>query len=182
MRSDLQAEWERLENELKADLAAQAASQQATLAGAAPEPNLELAEKIRAVEAEMADAVVTLRLRAMGRAEWFALTAAHPPRDDVYIDRAQGFNGSTIWDDMIAATLVEPKLDKERVTKLLDSLTSGQVDRLASEAYALNRRDIASVPFSVTASHIIHSSGETSKQPPGSGSRTAAGRGGNRKK
>ena len=176
LRGDLQAEWERLDAELNAERP----EQTATLAG--PPPNVDLAAKIQALEVAMADAMVTLKLRAMTRNEWFALTAAHPPREDVISDRIQGFNGATIWDDLITDTLVEPKLDKERVSKLLDSLTPGQVDRVANEAWALNRRDTVSVPFSLTASRIIQSSAETSKPPPDSGSPTGAGRVGNRKK
>jgi hypothetical protein len=182
LRGDLQAEWEKLEAELKADLAARKVTQSATLASSDPEPSPELSEKIRAVEAEMAKAMVTLKLRAMARHEWFALVAAHPPREDVFGDRMQGFNGSTIWDDLITDTLVDPKLDKERVTKLLDKLTPGQTDRVANEAWVLNRRDTVSVPFSPTASRIIPSSGEISKPPPDSESPTGGGQGGSRKK
>lgn len=176
LRGDLQAEWETLDAELNAGRT----EQTATLAG--PPPNVELAEKIQGLEAEMAKAMVTLKLRAMGRTEWFALTAAHPPREDNVMDRIQGFNGASIWDEMIANTLIEPKLDKDRVTKLLDALTPGQVSRVANEAFELNRRDTVSVPFSLTASRITQSSNATSKPLPASGSRTAGGRGGNRKK
>lgn len=176
LRGDLQAEWEKLDAELNAEKP----EQTPTLAGA--QPNVELAGQIQVLEAEMAKAMMTLKLRAMTRNEWFALTANHPPRDDVITDRIQGFNGATIWDDLITDTLVDPKLDKERVSALLDKLTPGQVDRVANEAWALNRRDTVSVPFSLTASRITQSSDATSKPPPDSGSPTAGGRGGSRKK
>lgn len=176
MRGDLQAEWEKLDAELNAEKP----QETATLAG--PPPNVELAQRIQALEAEMRDATIVLRLRAMSRDPWFALTAAHPPRPDVISDRMQGFNGSTIWDDLIAETLIEPELNRGRVSLLLNAITPGQLDRLAQEAWDLNRRDVVSVPFSLTASLITQSSGETSKPPPDSGSRTAGGRAGNRRK
>lgn len=189
LRGDLQAEWERLDAELKS--AEEMAKQQSTptLAGGESAPAVMesaavvmVAARVRELESAMADAMVTLKLRAMNRAAWFDLTAKHPPREDVVTDRVQGFNGASIWDDLIAETLVEPKLDRERVTKLLDSITPGQLDRLANEAWALNRRDTVSVPFSLTASRIALSSDVTSKPPPDSGSPTSGGRGGNRKK
>lgn len=182
LRGDLQAEWDRLDAEIRADLEIRKEQKSATLAAPNPEPDSEMSARIRALEAEMARAMVTLKLRAMSRHEWFALTAAHPPREGVYGDRMQGFNGASIWDDLIAETILQPKLDKPRVTALLDKLTPGQIDRVANEAWALNRRDTVSVPFSSAASRIIPSSGGTSKPPPDSASRTGAGRGGNRKK
>jgi len=176
LRGDLQAEWELLDAELNAEQP----KETATLAGRAP--NVELAQRIQALEAEMANAMVTIRLRAFNRDKWFALTAKHPPRTDVFTDLRQGFNGSTIWDELIADTILEPQLDAERVTKLLDSLTAGQVDRVAQEAWNLNRQDVTRVPFSLTASRISPISVETSKPQPDSGSPTDGGPGGNRRK
>lgn len=176
LRSDLQEQWEKLNAQLDEPVAGETP----TLAGNSP--NVTLATQVRELEAEMEGSMVTLTLRAMERNKWWELVAAHPPRDGVYGDTVQGFNGATIWDDLIADSLVEPKLDKPRVTALLDKLTSGQMDRVAGEAWALNRRDTRSVPFSLTASRIIHSSDGTSKPPPVSGSPTAGGRGGSRRK
>lgn len=176
MRGDLQAEWEKLDAELNAEKP----QETATLAG--PPPNIELAQRIEALQEEMRESLIVLRLRAMSRDPWFALTAAHPPRPDIISDRMQGFNGSTIWDDLIAETLIEPQLDRERVTLLLNKITPGQLDRLAQEAWDLNRRDVVSVPFSLTASLITRNSGETSKPPSDSGSLTVDGRAGSRRK
>lgn len=160
LRTDLQDQWEKLEVELRADDAAAAD----TLAK--PPGNLKLAKQIRALEAEMEKANLTLTLRAMERAPWKELLSAHPPRKDVPTDWGMGYNPETMFDDLIGKSIVEPVLDETQLTKLLDALTAGQYDRLSNAAWTLNKSDV-SVPFSPTASRIAASSGGTSKRQSG---------------
>lgn len=162
LRSDLQVEWEKLEAELQVEDRAEPQ----TLAKATSKRAKELAEQVRALQAEMEKATVTVTLRAMDRAPWKELQSAHPPRKDSAVDWRLGFNPDTYYDALIGASIVDPVLDEERLAKLLDRLTAGQFDNLANAAWNLNRSDV-SVPFSATASRIAASSGGTSKRRPG---------------
>lgn len=162
LRSDLQAEWERLEQELRDEEEAEPA----TLAKAVSKRSKELAVEIRALEEQMKAATLTVTLRAMERAPWKELLSAHPPRKDVPTDWGMGYNPETMFDDLIGKTLVDPVLDEERLGKLLDGLTAGQYDKLSDAAWKLNKSDV-SVPFSPTASRIAASSGGTSKRQSG---------------
>lgn len=162
LRSDLQVEWEKLEAELQAEDQAEPA----TLAKAVTKRAKELAEQVRALQDKMNKATLTVTLRAMDRAPWKELQSAHPPRKDSAIDWKLGFNPDTFYDALIAASLVDPVLDADQLAKLLDVITAGQFDRLASAAWTLNRSDV-SAPFSATASRIAATSVGTSKRRPG---------------
>ena len=162
LRSDLQAEWEKLE----ADLQAEDRAETDTLAKSVSKRAKELAEQQIALQAEMQAATMVVTLRAMDRAPWKELRSEHPPRPDSPMDWRLGFNEETFYDALIARSIVDPVLDEARVGKLLDSLTSGQFDNLANSAWALNRADV-SAPFSATASRIAASSAGTSKRRPG---------------
>lgn len=176
LRGDLQAEWEKLEQELTTLRAAS----KATLAGDPEETAL--AERIRAVEEQMRTATVPMVLRALTRRPWQQLCESHPPRPDNPSDRVVGANTATFYDALIEASVVSPDFGgSDRLKRLLDTLTSMQFDMLASAAWDLNRRDVG-VPFSLTASHTIPSSGGTSKRPSGSGSRSNGSLAGNRKR
>jgi hypothetical protein len=171
LRGDLQAEWERLE--------AQLAPETATLA-ASPEQQ-KIAAQVQAIEEEMRQATLTLRLRAMSRADWQELLAAHPPRKDNEVDRNLGLNDSTFWDALIWLSLVSPALDEVRLEQVLNRLTPRQFNTLTTAAWSLNQADV-SVPFSLTASRIAGSSAAMSRPRSGSGSRTAGTPGGSQKK
>jgi len=162
LRSDLQDQWETLEAELQAEDRAETP----TLAKADSKRAKELAEQVRALQAEMEKSTITVTLRAMDRVPWKELQSAHPPRKDSAVDWRLGFNPDTFYDALIAASIVDPVLDEERLAKLLDAITAGQFDKLASTAWELNRSDV-SVPFSATASRIASSSGGTSKRRSG---------------
>lgn len=174
LRADLQAEWEQLDRELT-DLRARASRK---LAGSNDE--VELARQVQAVEEEMAASTITVTLRALTRRPWMQLVQSHPPRKDNEGDKQLGINQDTFFDALIGACVVDPELDEERLTGLLDALTSHQFDQLTEAAWSINRQDV-SVPFSPIASRIITSSGGTSRRQSGSGSRTKGSQGGNQK-
>jgi hypothetical protein len=176
LRGDLQAQWEELDHRLTA-LYSDASRK---LAGASAE-EAELARRIQELEQEMRDSTLTLRLRALERPEWLELVADHPPREDDKGDRMLGFNQKTFFDALVLACLVEPELDEERLSKLMDKLTDAQFQKLTEAAWGLNRRDV-DVPFSSTASHIMTTSAGTSRRQSGSGSASNGSRGGSRKK
>jgi hypothetical protein len=162
LRSDLQVRWEELETELKAEDQAEVA----TMAKAVSKRAKALAEEIRGLQAEMEKSTLELTLRAMDRAPWKELRAEHPPRPESPMDWRLGFNEETFYDALIAKSVVNPVFSADQMTALLDSLTSGQFDKLANDAWALNRSDV-SAPFSATASRIAASSAGTSKRQSG---------------
>lgn len=175
LRGDLQAEWETLDRQLAE--AKNAAGR--TLAGTSDEG--ELSRRILDLEDEMSRATVTLRLRGLPRAEFRELSAKHPPRKDNQADRVLQVNQETFFDALIGACLVEPELDEQRLSSLLDKITDAQFDKLANAAWSLNRKDVET-PFSRNVSRSNTSSGGTSKPRSGSGSPRSGSAGGSRKK
>lgn len=153
LRGDLQAQWEALNDEL----AALRGSESRTLSGSPAET--EAARRVAEVEDQMKSATIEMRLRAIARRDFQALTAKHGPRKDNQTDRVLGVNQSTFFDALIGACLVEPTIDQDRLTKLLDSITDAQFQKLADAAWMLNRRD-ADVPFSPSGSPTTESSVE----------------------
>lgn len=147
---DLVAEYEQLV--AKRDAAKQVAS--TSLAGKA---TADLDEQIAALEQQIDEKTVTLRLRALGRRKFAALKDEHPPRrdDDKNIipdDLFLGVNNATIWEPLVHKSIVEPELDAETVQDLIDEkLTEGQWRELTTICWNLNEKTI-SVPFSSAAS------------------------------
>jgi hypothetical protein len=175
LRGDLQAEHETLERQLT-DLRARNSRK---LAGGSDETGL--AQRLTALEEQMESSTITLRLRALQRRPWRELVESHPPRKGDEGDKVLGINQSTFLDALIGGCVVEPEMDAERLTTLLDKLSDAQFDKLAAAAWSLNRRDVG-VPFSRTASLITQSSGGTSRQQSDSASPSNASPGGSRKK
>lgn len=175
LRGDLQADWEQLDRELS-ELRTKSA---ATLAGDPAEGTL--ADRIRALEAEMTESTLHLRLRALRRKPWLALLEAHPAREGNDLDKVYNLNVDEFFPALVGKSVVDPVFTPEQLDALLDSITSRQYDVLTEAAWNLNRADV-SVPFSYTASRITPNSGETSKRQPGSGSRTNGSPAGSRKK
>jgi len=159
LNAALVAEIEQAERDL-AD-AQQRASD--TLAG---DPRVrEIAERIEALRQRMRDHTVDFRLRAMPRPQWRALIDDHPPRkaDDGSVDERDKYIGVNVDDffpALIRASVVEPELDDEDWSLLLDEkLTDRQFDALSDAAWGLNRREV-DVPFSPAASRILASGPE----------------------
>jgi len=177
LRGDLQAAWEKLDAQL-IDLRNAAA---ATLAGTPSTEQVELAGQIKALEEQMANSTVIVRLEALSRRPWRDLIEAHQPREGNAGDASLGFNQETYFDALVGACIVSPEFDEERLEKFLNKITPNQFDTLSGAAWGLNRRDV-SVPFSRTASLINMSSGGTSKQLSDSASATASSPAGSRRK
>lgn len=156
LRGDLQADWEELDKQL-AEVRSQGTSKLAETASAEA---VALAERIRALEAQMAEATIQMRFRALPRRPWMALIEAHPGREGHEFDKMTGLNQDTFYDALIAASVVAPEFTPEQLTALLDMVTAAQFDTLSTAVWNLNRRDV-SVPFSFTASQITTSSAGT---------------------
>lgn len=121
----------------------------------------ELAEQIQALQAEMADSALPLRLRAMDRDAWRDLMAKHPPRKDsvgqVVDEDSAGVNSDTFYPALARASIVDPVLTDEQWAKLTKAVSPRQFDDLWSTAWRLNRGD-ADVPFSRAASRTLQNS------------------------
>jgi len=105
----------------------------------------------------------------------------HPPRKGDDGDKAMGLNTETFFDALIPLSIVDPELNEDQVSRLMDALSSAQYDKLLEAAWSLNRRDV-SVPFSPLASLTAGSTDEKSGQRSASVSPRAASRGGSRRK
>jgi hypothetical protein len=157
MRADLVAEHEEAER-----LRERASSEPRSSLGAGSAVS-ELGERVRALEAEMADNTVAFHLRALPRTKWKALIAEHQPRkaeDGTVDDRdLMGINTDTFFEALVRVSVVAPELDAEDWAILLGesddgfALSDAQFDALWNTAWRLNRNDI-DVPFSPAASRL----------------------------
>ncbi|WP_045746385.1 hypothetical protein [Actinoplanes rectilineatus] len=139
-----------------------------------------LRERIRALEAEMAEATEVFRLRAPTRRQYRALVAAHPPRrnekDEVdEADQVMGLDRSTFFEALMRVSTISPDMGvdieayfKELIEaqdagadlpkppqgdwpKLIDVLTDKQYGDFTDAAWYLSRGEIK-IPFSRAAS------------------------------
>jgi hypothetical protein len=114
-------------------------------------------EQIADVQRQMEASTVVLKLRALGRLRWKALRDEHPPRKEAdgkpdLGDLRLGVNRDTFFDPFIRETIVDPVLDEETLTLLIEQkLTDGQWEDLTTAAWNLNEAKI-SVPLSSAAS------------------------------
>lgn len=155
LRADLVAEHEELEHQL-------AAAQSRTVDSLAGNGSTKIAEKIGRLERRMAEATVTLRMRALSRVQYRELLEAHPPRrgedgDPIPAD-ADGYNTSTFFDALTGACLVSPELDEQHLAALLDALSPKQYDQVAGAALAVCVGEV-DIPFSRAASRLTGSCG-----------------------
>lgn len=154
LRGDLVAEHQQAEREL--EKAEKQPGDSLAGNGAA-----EIAERIRALEAEMQDSVYEFRLRALPAPKFRAFKAEHPTRveggEPNKQDAVFGFNIETGFEPLTRACLVDPELDDETWAQLMDSLTEQQFEELAAAAWILNRGEV-DIPFSSAASRLIQGS------------------------
>lgn len=164
LRGDLKAEHEQLNAEL-VRLEEDAVDSLAGNGGA------ELAEQIRALEAEMRENTYPIRLRALPKPEFRAFVAEYPPRFDddgkpIGMDGAFEINTEEGFEPLVRRSIVDPELDDADFADLMRKLTDSQFDVLAATAWRLNKGEI-SVPFSRAASRLNRLSGDESKPPTG---------------
>lgn len=119
-----------------------------------------LADEITALETAMAEHVIEIRLRALPRKRWASLIAAHPARKDDANNPVDpnGYNADTFVAAALRECVVEPDLDDELWTILIDErLSDGQYEVLTTAMWELNRAGV-NVPFSRAASRIRQAS------------------------
>ncbi|WP_326565074.1 hypothetical protein VSH64_24850 [Amycolatopsis rhabdoformis] len=169
LRADLREQWEILNNDL---INMQAASQ--TL-GASKEQK-DLAQKIHALQDEMAASTIQVRMRAMTKPAWRSMMFSHAPRENDPKDLALGYNRETLPDAIVAESIIEPERTAREWQNVFEVLTSRQYDDLVDTAWALNRKDTSTPVFSLAASLVMPASGEKSRQQSASASRRRASR------
>jgi hypothetical protein len=165
LKGDLVAEWEAADRELQRAQEEARSSDSKEAAGLG-----QLAERVRALEAEMLEHTESWVLRAMPRHAFRALCAAHPPRKDddgeILAEDRPGIDRSTFPQALIRASLVTPELDDEDFAWLFGDeaagedgvLTDKQFGNLEDTAWFLNRGEV-DVPFSHAASLATRDSG-----------------------
>lgn len=118
----------------------------------------ELQAELDALLERVAAATVTLTFKALPRPQYRALIDDHPPikDDEGEIRDARSRNLGVDYDGffnaLVRASLVEPALDDETVTTLIDEvLTQSQWRELSTVVWNLNESTV-SVPFSPAVS------------------------------
>lgn len=117
-------------------------------------PAKRVAEKIEALQDEMRDATITLRLRARKRHEWREWELANPPRDNVPEDEKVGFDFDAWVEHGIKWCAIDHDLDDEDWENLLENAAPQDLLNAALVAYSLHGQGV-SVPKSQLASLIV---------------------------
>lgn len=153
LRGDLAGEYEQLVREL-AELPAN------NKLGGDPERQ-RIADDMERLRAEMAAGTVPFVLRALSDTAFQQLADEHPPRREGDglngRDEEMGFNRATFYPALIRACVVEPVLDEEDWSLLLDNpdtaISAGQMVKLRIAAMQVNGAEV-DVPFSPAASNV----------------------------
>lgn len=157
LRGDLQAEWEDLERQLKAE---QENTADESLGG---NPKVrELADRMAALGKEMAESEVVFRFRGLGAKVYSDLMLKHKAEEGV--ETPDGVDWNTWPTALIAACATDPVMTLKQAEELAETVSNRQWDDLYMAAIATNR-DAISVPFSYAASAIRASTGPNSKPP-----------------
>lgn len=151
LRGDLVAQVEELDRQLRASNSTGGDRLVGNVAGR------KIAQQIAALQADMRDATIVVRLRAMPRREFQKFIAEHGPRDGNAEDRAAGVNVDTYFDELIKACAVAPELTEAQWDQLLDAVNTRQWNDLRAAASDLNTERVT-VPFSAAASLMLPTS------------------------
>lgn len=156
LRGDLRAEHDALTRELKRIRAGAVQS----LAGQADEAKV--AQTIQALEAQMADEMLTVTVRALSRMDWRKLVEQHPPRQGNDGDRVLGADFAALMDEATPRCVVDPEMDAEDWERLNEVLASGDWDRIYTAVWEVNREG-GDVPKSLLASRVMAERGDGQK-------------------
>lgn len=139
MRGDLVAEHADLDAQLKA----MGDWEPSSLAES--DPRAELAERIAALEVEIAESETAFTFRALGRRKYRELLDANQG------EPGTRFNPDTFPRALIAACCADPIVTPTDVDRLFDVLNEGAVETLFMAAFTVNE-GLTRVPFSAAAS------------------------------
>jgi hypothetical protein len=154
LRGDLTTPYRELEHRLRT------ASREAPSLGQRSDAAV-IAEQMRALETQMAEATTTFTLEAMHPKAWSDLYNARPQRGKDETDDDWNVRWFGWVCEVVARTVTGPvKMTAEQVGQLCDVLSGGQWDELSETAWGLNSEKVT-VPFSVAASALIPPSGQS---------------------
>lgn len=111
------------------------------------DPAAEAKKKLAALEDEMREALVTVRLRALPTDKWNSICAENPPRENVAIDANKQYNVVEVTKAAVEASghLIEDgktePIDADEWPALWASLSGGDFDRFWIACYTLNEQD-----------------------------------------
>lgn len=163
LRGDLAAEFDMLEAKLK-DARASEGSRRLASKGDA----VQIAEQIRDLAERMSEAMLTVRVRALPRAEWNRIMLQHPPGKDASEgDKAMGVSFEAFMADVMPRCIVDPELDEDDWATLNNVLSSADYGKILDAVWAVNRSEV-DVPKSRLASLVMAESAAASRQQPGS--------------
>ena len=158
LRGDLAAEFDDLEAKLKKARAAEGGRRLASKGDAA-----QIAEQIRDLEDRMSEEMLTVRVRALPRAEWNRVMLQHPPAKDASEgDKAMGVNFEAFMSDVMPRCIVDPDLDEDDWARLNDVLSSADYGKILDAVWAVNRSEV-DVPKSRLASLVMAESAAASR-------------------
>jgi hypothetical protein len=106
LASDLFEEWGAVQDELVASRQRDTSGNR--LADGESAKSRELAQKVKDVEARIAEHTIEVRLRAMSKDQWRALCDTYPPRKGDQLDAYAGYNRSAVLDDAVRKCMVDP--------------------------------------------------------------------------
>ncbi len=92
--------------------------------------------EIEALDAEVEAGMGTFRIRGVERSKWNAIMKAHGKKEGDYVD-----------EQLVAAALIDPKLDQPGVARLRTAIGEGQFMRLAKACNSLSFDSEPSVDF-----------------------------------
>lgn len=154
LRGDLTAPYRELERRLRT------ASREAPSLGQRSDAAV-IAEQMRALETQMAEATTTFTLEALHPKTWSDFYNIRPQRGKEEAEEDWNVRWFGWVCQMVARSVTGPVvMTAEQVGQLCDVLSSGQWDELTDAAWGLNAEKIT-VPFSVAASALTPPSGQS---------------------
>lgn len=159
LRPDLLEAWDVATDELQD---AVAKGMTGARVGSKPKAQKEAAEKVQAIEAEIAAASATFRFRALPKDEWRALCDDHPPRKGNEVDQFTGYDRDAVLDAAVRASLVDPVFDDESWAEFAQVVNAGEWEELRKTANSVNR-GVVDPPKSALASQILTKRGTASE-------------------
>lgn len=118
----------------------------------------DVADEIRALEAEIDDAKVPFTFRSVGKRAWADLLAKHPPTPEQRQTGRAEFNPDTFPAAAVAASSLEPSISPDAAARLEAALNSSQFDVLWGAVLDVNIGGLQS-PKSAFAGRIRRPNG-----------------------
>lgn len=157
LRGDLMAELESLNERFLAERVADQELNREPL-------HVATAERILAVQAEMAESEVEFRFRGIGRKPYRELLRAHPPTAEQKAEADDArmlllFDPDTFPPALMAASCLAPQpVSVEGFQAIWDQWSEGQTTHLWRACMSVNQGSAETPPKSVTASVAVHAS------------------------